>query len=496
MAKLSSKHSNMERLSFADFSGGLNLITPAETLEMNEMQEATNFEFSPDAGLFKVRGGIASVFTFDAPVTDIFPVAGTGVAIVRAGAKLYRLVNQEVAFIGDIKGDLGGSFEYWGEQGQVVMAFGGPVYVYDANTDVLAEVISEGAPQNVNTVYYRAGRIAVVVSGSDIIRYSGVGDPHMWVEDPDDDSTSKQVEVGYMDGCDINAVGEFSGELIVFKSPVGQPEQGRIYRLQNEFPNWAIQLYSKGISAWSSRAVTTLGDELLFITKDGVASLATTAAYGNFLLNWPGLKINPRFSHALDTNCRVWQLTHRNQVWFADCNSSEIYVYHYKIGQGAWTKLEMPGIVKAVALVSGKVLIGINNTVYELNDILNRDTVILADGSGAEQDILAYWTPKTVVRRNQLLTKMIMVNYFATTPSAELVVERLRVQLPPNDDNFGDIAFTDDNIALLDTDPLFESKTAIVRKRVQFVRWNITPRLEIVNGQFSVSSIVFEIAEV
>jgi hypothetical protein len=488
----------MEKLSFADFSGGLNLIRPGEAIDMNEMQEATNFEFSPEAGLFRVRGGIEPYYTFEGPVLDIFPVAGTGVSIVRVEDKLYRLVDQEALFLGNVEGGGTGTFEYWGEGGQVVMAFGGPLYVYDATTDVLSKVDAPDAPTAVNTVYYRVGRIAVIQAGSDTVRYSGVGDPYMWTEDPDDDSSSKQVDVGYMDGCDINAVGELGGELIVFKSPTGQPEHGRIYRLQNEFPNWVIELYSKGMSAWSSRAVLTLGDQLMFITKEGVASMVTTNTYGNYMLEWPGLKINPRFAHNLDENCRVWTLPERGQVWFADCNSNEIYIYHYKIGQGAWTKFEMPGTVKAVALVSGRIYVGIDNTVYEMADLLTSDTIVsVLDGQPSVINIQAFWTPKTIFRRNQLLTKMIMANYLtAETSKAELVVERLRIALPANNDDFGDVAATDSDVAALDTDVLFENKTAVIRKRVQFVRWNITPRLEVVNGAFSIASVIFEVAEV
>jgi hypothetical protein len=479
----------MERLSFDDFYGGLNLITPGELIDMNQMQEATNFEFSPEAGLFKVRGGIDRHLIMPEEIQDMFPIAGTNAMLIRAGGYLYTVINQDYSLVGTVKGDAPGTFEYWGEANGVVMAFGGPLYVFDTDSSVLSEVDSADCPTAVTAVFYRAGRVAVVQDGSDTITYSGIGDPYQWTNDPDDASTSQSVDIGYMDGCNITAVGELGGELIVFKAPEGQPEHGRIYRLANEFPNWTITLYSKGNSAWNSKAVKTLGDDLIFITKEGIASLATSMNYGDFQMKWPGRLINPRFAKNTNDFCRLWVLNQRMQVWAWDGTSNEIYVRHYQIGDGAWTKFEMPGIIKDVAMVSGHVYIAIDNTVYEMSDALTSDY--------DNTPIHAYWTPKTINRRNAILTKMIIANYMAgSSTKAELVIEGLRIPLEATDVASGDIAALDNDVAALDTDPLVDNRTSIIRKRCQFVRWNITPRLEVTNGLFSAASVKLEIAEV
>ena len=71
MPKLANKHANAELVTFSDFSGGLNLALPPENISNNELQEAVNFEFEPDTGALRTRGGLGLVHEFDEPVTDI-----------------------------------------------------------------------------------------------------------------------------------------------------------------------------------------------------------------------------------------------------------------------------------------------------------------------------------------------------------------------------------------------------------------------------------------
>jgi hypothetical protein len=497
MAKLASKHENMSSVVFGDFTGGLNLTRPVESLGDNEMAVADNFEFGPDTGSFKVRAGLSLIARLPADVKDVFPVAGTDTALVRAGDRLYRLSGTEAVMLRLLtEADTGkGTFEYWGDNNGVVMAFGGGLYLYDAETDEISVPTDSNAPTQVSTLFYRDGRLAVVESSTDDIRFSGVGDPFMWTEDPDDASTAKILSVGYKDGCALSAVGELGGDLIAFKAPPGQPEHGRIYRVQGLTPDWTVGLYSKGNSAWNQDSVVTLADDLIFITRVGVASLATTDTYGDFRLNWPGAKVNTALSQVLTDRCRLWLISPRGQIWLATDDINELYIYHYQMQ--AWTKFFLPGPVADMAVVSGRTYVAIGAAVYEFNDAIHTDYAVADDGLLVMRDINAVWVPKTTIRRNQILTKMVMANHLSTaTARATLIVEGLRVPLLPSEGRDADIAATDFEIAATDVDLLSSGATSVTRKRCQFVRWSVTPRLEVANGLFSMSSVVLEIAEV
>jgi hypothetical protein len=135
--------------------------------------------------------------------------------------------------------------------------------------------------------------------------------------------------------------------------------------------------------------------------------------------------------------------------------------------------------------------------VYELSDSVFTDYLYDDDDDVVAVGIDAVWIPMTIVRRNQILVKMVIANYAATnTTAAALNIEGLKIALPATESSSGEYAATDSDVAFLDTDPLVTNRSIVMRKRCQFVKWDITPRLEVTNGQFQVSTISMEIAEV
>ena len=73
---VSNKHSNVQRVFYSGFDGGLNLSVPSESLPKNELKEAVNVEFSPLTGSMKVRGGLVWSGKFDREISDVVPVRG------------------------------------------------------------------------------------------------------------------------------------------------------------------------------------------------------------------------------------------------------------------------------------------------------------------------------------------------------------------------------------------------------------------------------------
>jgi hypothetical protein len=488
MAKLATKHGNAEIMTFSDFSGGLNLSKPAEFIANNEMRTADNLEFSANTGMLKLRGGMTPVYTFPNLVTDIFPIAGVDSMLVRSGAEIYRFSNGAVIAVGEVDGGLPGMYEFWGEDKDLLMAFGGHLHIYDGKT--ITRIQTEGAPTNVNTVAYRAGRVMITQTRSDAIKYSGVGDPMRWTEDTDMDSVS--VDIGYKDGCDMTAIAEMAGEVLIFKCPPDQPEYGRIYRLQGNYPDWNIIPYAEGVSAWNPNAVVNISNNLLFITKEGLASLETMTEYGDFRQAWAGANINPALWNKLTSQCRLWHIPPRGQVWLWDGKSNEIWVYHPQMG-GAWTKFIFHGPVTAVAHINDETYIAVGNVLYKMSDSYSKDQ--LEQGEEHTIPIMGKWRPKTLIRRNQILVKGVTAGYISSIDSSAAVkVEGFNMPLPMTAQ--GDIAALDTDIAALDTDPLVPFQSSIMRRRCNIRKWEITPEIEITNGAFNLSFMNLEIAEV
>ena len=60
-----------QRIVYPAFNGGLNLSVPPESIELNELREAINVEYSPKTGSMRVRGGIKMSFPFNEYSPDL-----------------------------------------------------------------------------------------------------------------------------------------------------------------------------------------------------------------------------------------------------------------------------------------------------------------------------------------------------------------------------------------------------------------------------------------
>ena len=77
------------------------------------------------------------------------------------------------------------------------------------------------------------------------VRYSGVGDETNWVEDTNDDSSAKFLEVGYKDGGKLFGMINLSSDVLLVK------DNRRLYRLNGEYPNWSLNEVSRNVEVRS-----------------------------------------------------------------------------------------------------------------------------------------------------------------------------------------------------------------------------------------------------
>ena len=487
MPRLANKHANAELVTFADLSGGLNLTRPGNFIADNELREAVNFEYSKDSGALKVRGGLVHVRGFDEPVTDIIRTVDADVLLARVGNEIHRadIGKGSGAMVGSVDGDKRASSELWGD-GTVLMTFGGRIHIYDGET--VSPVTSEGAPEAAEILLVRDGRLWVFESGSDYLRMSGVGDPENWTDDSGDDSTSKSIEVGYKDGLDIDAAALIAGNVIVFKSPPGQPEFGRIYRISGSYPDdLSVTLYSRGSSAWNARSVINAGNDIVYLTREGAANLATVTEYGDFKTGWAGAKVNSKMALTLSEKSTLADLTGAGQAWVLDGVSEDVWVYFYTRAGAPWTTYRFPGPVTAAVSAGNETYLSIGADLYRMDDEAWDDA-----GTAME----ARMKTRVITRRNQVLLKHVFAA-FQSSVTAEVLV---RLEGLPPELRFcggrGDIAALDDDIAFLDNEPLWPSVMTSIRHRCCVRRWEIAPEIVVRGGSFSLSKLELEIAEV
>ena len=493
MAKRSNKHQNVQRVFYSGFDGGLNLSVPSESLPKNELKEAVNVEFSPLTGSMKVRGGLLWSGRFDAEVTDVVPVPGRSGFLARKkgsyNAYFFKW-NNIWPVAGTLLGGSDMSLVQWGDDWLVVS--GNHLQRFTDNPVPKLETIWT-ASSSCKKVFVRDGRVGLVVA-NDKILFSKVGDCESWVNDPNDESSAQHIEIGYKDGMDITAVVPLSKDLIIFKSPKGEPDKGVIYRLTGSYPNWSVVEVAHNTGTFSQRSVCVVGNDIFYATVSGIATLSSVTSYGEIKTSWPDRKVNNALTPQLDETARVYDVPVKQQLWIAPSESStDIWVYDY--ARKIWTKFEFPKKIVYAAGVDNRLYVFMGRDLYEVNDDYTQDDL----RDEGKKTITAKMKLGTLLNGGQTLIKGAFAS-FELKPQcyAELVLGKFVMPFtfggtidyiydPPNDTQY----------ASEDNDPLFPEGSVLTSRRRCIVReWAIAPEIRIYGGGCAVSTIGLEMVEV
>lgn len=504
----SSKHSNASVSFYPGFDGGLNLSVPSENLAPNELKEAVNVEYSPLNGAMKVRGGLVWSGRFDDEIDYVVPVNGRKgfLCRVKDTKKLYYFRwNNILSVIGELTGDGDITIASWVDADETdcwLIASGGKLQKFsDKVIPMLATI--ENSPEECRQVFVQNGRV-VVVEGADRLKFSALGDCESWSEDPNDESTGTYVDIGYKDGMDIDAVIPLSKDLIIFKSPRGEPDKGTIWRLMGAYPDWTALEVAHNTGTYSTRSVKAVANDVFYITLSGVANLSSVTSYGEIKTSWPDRKVSRALTPLLDDSAELWDVPVKQQLWILPSKESkQIWVLDY--ARGIWTTQEYPERIIHATGVDDRLFVFINSSDKNPEHAKHADLYEVLDGytqddmkdTGA-QPIEAVMKLGTLLKSNQVLIKGAFASFeLLPSCSADLVLGNFkmpfryggtidRIYDPPND--------TD--IAYEDYDPLFPEGNVLTARRKCIVReWQITPEIRIHGGGCSVSSIGLEIAE-
>ena len=493
MATRSNKHTNAQRVFYSGFNGGLNLSVPSESLPKNELKEAVNVEFSPLTGSMKVRGGLLWSGRFEAEISHIVPVLGRRGFLARkkgtSSAYFFKWNN-----IWPVSGHLTGyepvSIVQWGDDWLV--ASGGRLSRFTDSPIPQLETISNSL-NHTKLVFVREGRVGVVTY-DDTIRFSAIGDCENWTEDDNVEDSAKWIQIGYKDGMDITAVVPLSKDLIIFKSPKGEPDKGIIYRLTGEYPKWSVVEVAHNTGTFSQRSVCVVGNDIYYATVSGIATLSSVTSYGEIKTSWPDRKVSNALTPMLDETARVYDVPVKQQLWIAPSESSnDVWVLDY--ARGIWTKFEFPKKIIHAAGVDNRLYVFIGRDLYEVNDDYTQDEL----RDEGKKTITAKMKLGTLLNGGQTLIKGAFAS-FELKPQcrAELVLGKFVMPFafggtvdyiydPPNDTQY----------ASEDNDPLFPEGSVLTSRRRCIVReWAIAPEIRIYGGGCAVSTIGLEMVEV
>ena len=523
---VSNKHSNAQRVFYSGFDGGLNLSVPSENLPKNELKEAVNVEFSPLTGSMKVRGGLVWSGKFDNEICDVVPVQGRRGFLARrkdTNELYYFRWNNIWPVTGSLHGDGKLSIAHWMEKVTTwsveqevdcwLIASGGRLQKFSDTPTPHVEDILTGPMRpvseikntlgetigfvctstNCHQVFSRNGRV-VVVGDNDTICFSALGDCEDWTNKPNDESSAQWVQIGYKDGMKINAVMPLSKDLIIFKSPEGEPDKGTIYRLTGEYPDWAVVEVAHNTGTFSQQSVCAVGNDIIYATVAGIATLSTVTNYGEVKTSWPDRKVSNALTPELDATASVYDVPVKQQVWISPSeNSKKIWVFDY--ARGIWTTFEFPERIVYAAGVDNQLFVFIGQDLYEVNDSYTQDEL---RGTG-KQTITAKMRLGTILSGMQTLVKAAFAS-FELMPECNAELRLGKWKMPfafgGTIDRIYD-APNDTQYASEDTDPLVPAGGVLTSRRRCMVRdWAITPEIVIEGGGCSVSTIGLDIAEV
>lgn len=320
------KNENLNAMTFADFSGGINAAVAPQMLANNEYQTIKNFEF--DFNTLVTRGGISTALaTYDKNVSAIFYDNGTNtfLVVLENGDVWEEDLNTVHRKVGTLSGSLRKP-NFCRFDGKVFIASGGKLQYFSYADHIITTVSASKVCDN---VFERMGRLVVTMSGDDNLYYSAVGDPYEtgWAENNSDDSSSKWVEIGYKDDGDILKVLPISGDIAIFK------DNGKIYTLSGEYPAWAVQMIGDNSDAINASSVCNLGSTVVFMTNAGLRSLEAVQNYGNFTINEIGRKFNPLLMGRA-YKPKLWNIVRKRQLLIQadETKPTEFICLQYDIG--------------------------------------------------------------------------------------------------------------------------------------------------------------------
>lgn len=339
----STKHQNQQTVMLADFTGGLNTSVSDEMINQTEMSRLVNLEISKSGKLRTVQGtrdlteDLSELLESDIKAAAWDDINDVLLLFCKDG-KAYALDDNRVYHIGTLTGEEEPITVNW-EDG-ILVASGGHLqygkYAATSGTGIDTNVaeyklVTIGAsPADSRGVYVRSGRV-FVFDGEDNLLYSAVGDEENWTQDTNDPSAAIFTQIGYKVGGQIIGLINLQSYVLIIK------DNGKIFRLENEFPDWQIKEVTSNGLCKGKAAYASVGNNVFILGEKTLQSISPTDDYGNMPINYVGKQIENEIA-SLPPKTKMRFNTDLNQLWFVtnsqwvlvfDCNTNTFFQRYF-----------------------------------------------------------------------------------------------------------------------------------------------------------------------
>ena len=413
--RLSSKHAGQQTALFSDFRGGLNTSSTAEMIAENQLFDVVNMELDANDGLLRTAHGTRDVYrlfagdvimqgAYDVLNKTLFLFLSSGKIMARKGTGDFRVIGQ-LTGRGPVR------TAAW-EDG-LLIASGGRLQYAKGGTSV--ETIASSPPV-CKDVYTRSGRV-LVYDDADIVRFSGVGDKANWTQDSNDASAALFTQIGYKVGGRLMGMFPLTADVLFIKS------NGMVFRLRNEYPNWAITELGRNIHCVGEEAFCNVGQTALILGRGSLSEVMTTQDYGDMTARNIGAHVENALSQ-LPSTARLRYVPQLGQMWGI---AKSKYVLVYDCLHGAFFQRYFNSDVVDVVSAPDVIYVLKKDAVSELAPKTFED-------AGKPMAFRARFKDKSslhgIVAKRAVLNITPLVGFYADSRSEMEVGGRFEVRLP------------------------------------------------------------------
>lgn len=411
------KH-NARPLVFNDFSGGINVMSEGDLIAMNEMQECQNFYFLGYQRSLTARGGLSKpLVTFPEDILGTYYDIDSNIFLVflRDGS-IYQVPTLHVApvKVGKLTGDKRPICAKF--QNRIWIASGDKLQFYNFAEENSVQIVSKGPVCDL--IFDRGARLCAVRTGTDRVLLSAVGDGETWNTDDNDASTGAWIDVGYGDSADIIAVVPLATDLLILKN------NGMIYQLtgDKEVSSWMIYRVATQTDPVGRNAAEAVGNDVVFVSRQGMKTMSTTMDYGNIAQGDLGEKWNILVTSGLYEPA-LFHLRRRKLLLIQPKEKrGAVIAYNYAVRAATTLKFTVP--VTAVNETMDSVVVASGKALYEM------DEENLNDG---DTPIEFRLRPKDLISTEKILVRSVDSSMAATQAGdVRIEIDNMFLKMPSN----------------------------------------------------------------
>lgn len=302
--KLSTKHQNVQRTIYNDFSAGLNSSMTEDNIAENELREVVNMEIDREMQLLRTCKGTVDICKFDYDVTSAaYDVINDMFLLFTSDYKIITTRDFEIfTEAGALTGKSPVITTLW-EDGVLIASGGKLQYSTKARVSTL-----ENSPEHSKGAYIRSGRV-LTFDDADNVKYSSVGDEDNWDIDAGDPSKALFAQIGYKVGGKILGMVNLSKDILFIK------DNGMVFRLENEYPDWKISELGRNIYCKNGLSFCNIGEQVIILGNGILQSVQTTQDYGDMKPTDIGKKVKREIA-SLEDDTKLRYIPSINQLWF------------------------------------------------------------------------------------------------------------------------------------------------------------------------------------